>query len=281
MLKYRGGKSHELPEIMKFVPTDFDRYVEPFFGGGALFFSLEPERAILNDLNLPLMNFYRGIRDDFETVSSELELLHSEYEANRAKFEALKETNPDSRVEDDNEKRYYELRDMFNRLRRADYSDATLYYYINKTAYSGMIRYNKKGEFNVPYGRYKHLMISGITQGHSDLLKKTVLMRGDFQHAFDQCHEGDFVFLDPPYDCVFSDYGNPELGGSFSQDDHERLASAFYALPCKALLVIGKTELTERLYGDSIVHEYDKSYSVNIRNRFKSESKHILVANGR
>ncbi len=279
MLKYRGGKQRELVEIIPFIPESYDRYIEPFFGGGALFFHLEPQKAIINDLNKSLMSFYSGVRNDYPTLSKELLCLHEEYEENRRQYEELKSQNPDERVHDANEDRYYEIRDMFNGLKKSQYSSAALYFYINKTAYSGMIRYNKNGEYNVPYGRYKHLSVSGVTKAHSELLQRAEVMTGDYQRVFDLCTENDFVFLDPPYDCVFSDYGNPELGGSFSSEEHRRLSKAFFDLPCPGLLVIGKTELTEELYGDCIIHEYEKSYSVNIRNRFKSESKHILVSN--
>jgi DNA adenine methylase len=87
------------------------------------------------------------------------------------------------------------------------------------------------------------------------------------------------MFLDPPYDCVFSDYGNREIKDGFNEAEHRRLREAFFKLECKALMVIGKTELTYSLYKDSIVHEYEKAYAVNIRNRFKSAGKHILVSN--
>lgn len=279
MLKYRGGKQRELSEIAPFVPDNYNRYVEPFFGGGALYFFLEPERAIINDLNDGLMDFYKGVRDDFPSLQSELVQMHDTYEKNRKEFEALKRMHPDNRVPDANESEYYRIRDMFNGLSERKFSWAALYFYINKTAYSGMIRYNKNGEYNVPYGRYKHLNIDGITEAHSALLKRSEVMSGDYQEVFNLCKPDDFVFLDPPYDCIFSDYGNPELGGAFSHAEHKRLAQSFFDLPCRALLVIGKTDLTEQLYGNHIVHEYEKSYAVNIRNRFKSESMHILVSN--
>jgi len=89
----------------------------------------------------------------------------------------------------------------------------------------------------------------------------------------------DFIFLDPPYDCVFSDYGNESYKEGFGEEEHRRLASDFKNLSCKALLVIGKTSLTEELYGKYIVEEYNKSYAVNIRNRFKADAKHIIVTN--
>lgn len=281
MLKYRGGKAKEIPELLKFVPEEYDKYVEPFFGGGALYFHLEPSKAIVNDLNVGLMDFYRGVRDNYDLVRSDLAKMQELYEKNRSDFEALKSLSPEERVLDKNEAEYYRMRDMFNGLTEREYSWAALYFYINKTSYSGMIRYNKKGEFNVPYGRYKHLNTACVSERHSALLKNALVMSGDYQSVFDLCSSDDFVFLDPPYDCVFSDYGNPELGGSFSRQEHQRLAEAFFDLPCKCLLVIGKTDLTVSLYDGHIVHEYGKEYAVNIRNRFKSSSKHILVTNGR
>ena len=87
------------------------------------------------------------------------------------------------------------------------------------------------------------------------------------------------MFLDPPYDCIFSDYGNEEYREGFNEASHRALAEDIRNLPCRALLVIGRTPLTEELYGDMIIEEYDKSYAVNIRNRFHSEAKHILIAN--
>jgi DNA adenine methylase len=89
----------------------------------------------------------------------------------------------------------------------------------------------------------------------------------------------DFMFLDPPYDCVFSDYGNIEHKDGFNERNHIELANQYKQLKCKALMVIGRTPLTEKLYGEMIVDEYGKSYAVNIRNRFKSEASHILISN--
>lgn len=170
---------------------------------------------------------------------------------------------------------------MFNDTTPKTYSDALLYYYINKTAYSGMIRYNAKGEFNVPFGRYQHLNTSGVTLSHNRLLQRAQLFNLDYSEIFNMCREDDFIFLDPPYDCTFSDYGNEEYKDGFNEENHRRLANDFANLPCKAMMVIGRTPLTEELYDHFIVDEYDKNYAVNIRNRFKAAAKHIVVANYR
>ena len=244
-----------------------------------MYFYLEPKHAIINDINGKLMDFYRGVRDDYSSVRKDLDELEKIYSANREAFDRLKEKTPDLRVEDKNEDFYYGIRDMFNGLRKAKYSDAAIYYFINKTAYSGMIRYNTRGEFNVPFGRYKNLNTSFVTEEHSSLLQNTELFNSDYSVVFEQAEKDDFMFLDPPYDCIFSDYGNEEYKDGFNDDSHIALAESFRNLKCKALLVIGRTPLTERLYGDMIVDEYDKSYAVNIRNRFKAAATHILVAN--
>lgn len=281
MIKYRGGKSKEIPNIMYHIPRFTGRYIEPFFGGGALFFYLEPRCAIINDINTKLMKFYRGVRDDYSNLRRELDEIELLYTNNRNEFEALKALHPDERVKDKNEELYYLLRAMFNENMEKSYSDALLYYYINKTAYSGMIRYNAKGEFNVPFGRYIHLNTKSITLSHSKLLKRAEILNTDYRVVFNMCRDDDFVFLDPPYDCTFSDYGNEEYKDGFSEMSHRQLANDFANLPCKTLMVIGRTPLTEELYRGYIVDEYEKNYAVNIRNRFKAAAKHIVVANYR
>jgi DNA adenine methylase len=279
LVKYRGGKSKEIPNLIKHIPQFSGRYIEPFFGGGALFFHLEPKKAIINDINSKLMTFYLGVKDNFETLKTELSEIEKIYTINRKRFEELKSKTPDKRVDDENEPLYYQLRDMFNDLTEKKYSDALIYFFINKTAYSGMIRYNAKGDFNVPYGRYSNLNTSLVTKAHSKLLSNTEIFNFDYSDIFSMADENDFIFLDPPYDCVFSDYGNIEHKDGFNERNHIELARQYRQLKCKALMVIGRTPLTEKLYGDLIVDEYGKSYSVNIRNRFKSEASHILISN--
>jgi len=279
LVKYRGGKTKEIPYLEKHIPKYSGKYIEPFFGGGAMFFYLEPKRAIINDINSKLIAFYLGVKSNFELLKEELAEIEYVYKINRRKFEELKSKTPDLRVEDENETLYYQLRDMFNDLTVKTYSDAFLYFFINKTAYSGMIRYNAKGEFNVPYGRYENLNTSLVTKSHFNLLSNTEIYNLDYSKIFEMSEADDFMFLDPPYDCVFSDYGNVEYKDGFNEKSHIELSDRFKLLKCKALMVIGRTPLTEKLYSDLIVDEYGKSYSVNIRNRFKSTASHILISN--
>ena len=279
LVKYRGGKSKEIPLFIKYIPDDFDTYYEPFFGGGAVFFYLEPQRAVINDVNARLMAFYEDVQSKYHIVRQQLNELQALYEANQSEYKRLKALAPTERVENKNEALYYELRDMFNHKIESKYLDSVVYFFINKTAYSGMIRYNAQGEYNVPFGRYQNFNTQLMTQEHCNLLQRASLFTGDYSSIFEMTTENDFMFLDPPYDCVFNDYGNIDAANGFDEAEHRRLARDFRQLKRKAMMVIGKTPLTIELYGDLIKDEYFKSYAVNIRNRFKSESKHIIVTN--
>lgn len=228
VLKYRGGKSREIPRFLQYIPDDFNRYIEPFFGGGAVFFYLEPDNAIINDANGRLMTFYQQLRDDYPTMRTQLDALQQLYEMNQADFKRLKALTPDERVPNANEDLYYRMRNLFNHPDDS-FLDGVLYFFINKTAYSGMIRYNNNGEYNVPFGRYPNLNTRLVTQQHSDLLQRAELFNLDYKEVFDMAEEDDFIFLDPPYDAplmfeyntwramTMLDGGN--IKGNFNFDD--------------------------------------------------------------
>ncbi|MDR2880912.1 MAG: Dam family site-specific DNA-(adenine-N6)-methyltransferase, partial [Azoarcus sp.] len=238
VLKYRGGKLREIPRFLHYIPGDFDRYIEPFLGGGALFFHLEPARAVLNDVNARLMSFYRQLRDQYPEMRKQFDTLQAEYEINQRAYEKLKAAQPDVRVPNANEDLYYRLRALYNRPDET-WLEGVLYFFINKTAYSGMLRYNRRGDYNVPFGRYSHFNTQRVTAGHSELLQRSELFSVDYTRIFSMAEKNDFVFLDPPYDCVFNDYGNIESMNGFDEKEHRRLAEEFRKLPCRALMVVG------------------------------------------
>lgn len=281
-LKYRGGKSRELTSIAPFIPHDFSgRYMEPFVGGGAMFWALGLPGSIINDINEPLMRFYRALQRDFDRLYEETAQLQTTYRANRHDFEERKARAGDKRVDDANEDLYYRMRDEFNRALHGNDSGkwlfGTLYYFINKTAYSGMIRFNSKGDYNVPYGRYKNFSTRNLTDAHHTLLTQTDIRCGSYNHVFDDATADDFIFLDPPYDATFHDYGNQTT--SFGVAEHRQLAEKLRDLPCRWTMAISETPLTGELYKDNIRHRYGKKYAVNIRNRFTSKANHIIVTN--
>lgn len=278
VLKYRGGKSREIPRFLQYIPNDFNRYIEPFWGGGAVYFYLEPDNAIINDVNKRLVTFYQQLRNSYPEMRLQLDALQRQYEANQSKFKRSNALSPDGRVPNANEDLYYRMRQLFNHPDNT-FLDGVLYFFINKTAYSGMIRYNNNGEYNVPFGRYPNLNTRLVTPQHSELLQRAEIFNVDYHQIFNMAQEDDFMFLDPPYDCVFNDYGNIDMMNGFDEAEHRRLAADFRNLPCRALMIIGKTPLTEELYGEYIFDEYYKNYSVNIKNRFNNDKMHIVVKN--
>lgn len=278
VLKYRGGKQREIPYFIDQVPRDYHRYLEPFLGGGAVFFHLQPQEAILGDVNQKLISFYRQLRNEFADMRIQLDEIQRQYDDNQREFERLKSQHPDERCENRNEALYYALREEYNHP-TGRYLDGVLYYFINKTAYSGMLRFNRNGEYNVPFGRYKNFNTQIITTQYRDLLQRAELLCADYQAIFNMAQEDDFMFLDPPYDCIFNDYGNVDRMNGFDETEHRRLAEDFRNLPCPALMVIGRTPLTTELYAPFIRGEYEKRYAVNIRNRFQSSATHIIVRN--
>lgn len=279
ILKYAGGKYKEIDKFSKYFPTSFDTYYEPFIGGGAVFFSLSPKKAVIGDVNKPLIQFYREIKDNFNDIVLETNKMSEIYMKNQNIFYRLKDYNQEKRITNPNEDFYYDLRKQFNGLKEREYSIASLYYFINKTAFSGMIRYNRDGHYNVPFGHYKTFTNKSISFNHYKLLQNTQIIQCDYTVSFEMAKENDFMFLDPPYDCVFTNYGNIKTVGDFGEEQHKKLAEDFKKLKCKALLVISDTPLIRELYKGYIKDEYDKKYAVNIRNRFNSSAKHLIITN--
>lgn len=279
ILKYVGGKSKEISNYIKLIPK-FETYYEPFLGGGATYFYLEPNKAVIGDINTSLINFYKEIGSDkFKIIKRELLNIQKEYEVNRSAFMTKKLLSLESKIKDCNENLYYKIRDMFNNKIKNEYTYATIYFFINKTAYSGMIRYNTKGEFNVPYGRYANFNTELLIEKHHNLLSKAEIYNGGYERSFEIAGVNDFIFLDPPYDTVFSDYGNEVFTGEFKEVEHRKLAADFKNLSAPAMMIISETPLIKELYKGYIIASYPKSYSVNIRNRIKSEANHLIITN--
>lgn len=180
IVKWVGGKRQLMFELIKNMPKSYNRYFEPFIGGGALFFELQPDRAYISDMNEELINLYSIVRDNVYELIEDL----SRYEVSKEYF--LKIRNID-RTE-----KYAELSDI---------ERASRFIYLNRTCFNGMYRVNSKGEFNVPFGHYKNPRI--IDENNllncSELLKKTEIKCADFSEILTKVKKGDLVYFDPPY----------------------------------------------------------------------------------
>lgn len=196
MLKWAGGKRYLVPRLYQlWEESGKICLIEPFVGGMAVALGLNPRIALLADINPHLVNFYTYVQGGLE-ITIEFE---------------------------NNEEYYYKSRNLFNDLIRLDCADteigAQLFYYLNRTCFNGLCRFNKKGEFNVPYGRYKTINYVRDFSEYQQTLGKWAIACVDFEGiAHTLKHE--FIYCDPPYDTEFNHYN----GGGFSWEDQERLA---------------------------------------------------------
>jgi DNA adenine methylase len=285
MLKYPGGKSRELEIIApknldlfssSHIPK-FKRYIEPFVGGGALFFDLAHTPSIVNDVNSKLINFYRDIRDNYDLVIEQLNTIKEMYEANSLDLQDKIKQAPSVKHRDLNKELYFELRNEFNKP-TGKWLDSVLYYFINRTAFSGAIRYNRSGEFNQSFAFYPSFNIH-IKKEHSTLLQNTEIYNDDYSSIFDKVQVDDFIFLDPPYDSIFYEYGNLKTIDDSNEAFQRRLANDYKNLHCPALMVVSKTPLIQELYAHFIKQSYDKRYSVNYKNSVNATAEHVIIKN--
>ena len=114
MIKYRGGKSKEIKYFEDYIPSDYSRFIEPFVGGGAVFFYLEPSHAVINDLNDRLIQFYKGVKNNYSSFRNEIDKISQIYKRNQLEYEVLKQSQKEVYIENKNEELYYRLRDMYN-----------------------------------------------------------------------------------------------------------------------------------------------------------------------
>ena len=255
LVKWSGGKSDEIKNFIKYIPDNFKTYLEPFLGGGAVYFHLNPEKSVITDVHSELIDFYRSIKSGKST-----------------EIYKFMEQHPNE------EKEYYEVRDKMKIETPLD--NAKRFFYLRKTCYRGMLRYNSSGKFNIPYGKYKTYNYDILkNKNYENLLKNSIIECKDFTYIFNNFNDNNnFMFLDPPYDSLFTDYGYC----SFGKTEHEKLAECFKNTKIRCLMIIGKTPFIEKLYKDYIVDEYDKKYRFKIHSgRIGDEinTKHLVIKN--
>ncbi len=201
-LKWAGGKNWFVKHQSYRVPDYYERYIDPFVGGGALYFYLEPERAIINDVNSELITTYRAIQNQWQRVERKL--------------------REHARRHD--EDYYYRIREM---RPRQEYSIAARMIYLNRTCFNGIYRVNREGRFNVPIGS-PHPVITNSDrfEERSRILQGTIISEGDFEPIINQAMEGDFVFCDPPYAVLEENRFVSYTRNEFNWNDQIRLRDA-------------------------------------------------------
>lgn len=226
VLKWAGGKRQLLDELYARFPEEYTHFHEPFFGGGALFFDLEPEDGTINDTNPRLVNFYEQVRDNPNELVDRLESF-DDPESDPDPEREYSETNHKGRAI---KNYYYQQRALFNKRPYGEDFDpvdeAALLLYLNRTCYNGLYRENGNGGFNVPIGSYSNpdWVQKERIRTVSRILEDTEIFNQDFEYVVDHADSGDLVYFDPPYEPMsptasFNDYS----AEGFGLEDQERL----------------------------------------------------------
>ncbi|HLZ80596.1 MAG TPA: DNA adenine methylase [Ktedonobacteraceae bacterium] len=259
-LKWVGGKTQLLPALLNYVPAHYNTYIEPFVGGGALFFALQPAKAVLADSNPELINCYRVVRDRVEDLITILST-------------------------------YTYLEEFYYSLRAEVPQDAILraarFIYLNRTCYNGLYRVNKQGQFNVPFGRYTNPVICDAERlrAASFALRNTELLCANYQETLDTfAKPGDLIYIDPPYHPVskYSDFKR-YTAEFFYKEDQYLLAHSI-----KKLAQQGCTVLASNSYCDFILEIYQGCEIIEVTARRninkdphkRGEVKEVLIVCG-
>ena len=264
IVKWVGGKRQLMFELLKNMPKSYNRYFEPFIGGGALFFELQPDNAYISDMNEELINLYQVVRDNVDELITNLQ-----------KHNISKEY-------------FMEIRniDRTNDYRNwSDIQKASRFIYLNRTCFNGMYRVNSKGEFNVPFGHYKNPRIVDENNliNCSNLLQRTEIRHADFSEILTKVQEGDFVYFDPPYvplseTSSFTSYTKDgfDIDMQFKLRD---VCDELDSMGVKFLLSNSDTKLVNELYENYNIKKVFASRQINANADGRGKITEVLVRN--
>ncbi|WP_435075434.1 DNA adenine methylase [Halorubrum sp. HHNYT27] len=269
ILKWAGGKRQLLDELYARFPSSYGRYHEPFVGGGALFFDLEPADATVNDANPRLVNFYERVRDDPEALIDRLEAFDDPDADPDPSLPYHEETARGRDVES----YYYQQRARFNERpyegKFEPIEEAALLLYLNRTCYNGLYRENADGGFNVPVGRYANpdwVQRDRIRRA-SDVLAKATLRNDDFAYVLDAAEPGDLVYFDPPYEPMSATANfNEYSADGFDREDQRRLLDVAMELDDAGVwVVLSNSGVMNEPYADAglYVEREDATRAIN------------------
>ena len=264
IVKWVGGKRQLMFELLKNMPETYNRYFEPFIGGGALFFELQPQNGYISDMNEELINLYTVVRDDVYELIEDL----NKHKVSKEYF--LKIRNLD-RTE------------KYNKL--SDIQKASRFIYLNRTCFNGLYRVNSQGQFNVPFGNYKNPKIVDAENliNCSKLLKNTEIYCADFSEILNKVQKGDFVYFDPPYvplneTSSFTSYTKDgfDLDMQFKLRD---ICDELDSLGVMFMLSNSDTKLVNELYSNYEIKKVFASRAINANGNGRGKITEVLVRN--
>ena len=266
-VKWVGGKRQLIDEIEPFLTKKITTYCEPFVGGGAVLFFLQPKKAIINDKNADLMIVYEVIKDQVEDLISDLR----KHENTQEYFYALRDIDRDKKV--------------YNGLTKLEKASRLIY--LNKTCYNGLFRVNQAGEFNAPFGNYKNpnIVNEPTLRAVSKFLQNNdiKIMSTDFEEVLSKLNKGTFVYLDPPYDPMsdtssFTGYNK----GGFDKDEQIRLKESCDRLTKKGIkfmLSNSATDFIKDLYKEYEIKIVKAKRLINADSSKRGEIEEVIIRN--
>jgi DNA adenine methylase len=266
VIKWVGGKTKLLPELLARMPERYGRYYEPFAGGAALFFRLAPRRAVLADSNQDLIALYGAIANDTAAVIRRLERHRESHD----------------------ETHYYAMRDQWNQqhLSWPAPDRAAAFIYLNKTCFNGLWRVNRAGAFNVPIGRYTDppICVPDALRAAASVLGRAELRCADYRTAVADARAGDFLYFDPPYDPVTttSNFTSYSADG-FGPDDQRALAQHAKQLVergCKVMLSNSDTPFIRSLYKGMRVERVKCPRAINSNAAKRGDVDELVITGG-
>ncbi len=264
IVKWVGGKRQLMFELLKNMPKSYNRYFEPFIGGGALFFELQPEQAYISDMNEELINLYSVVQNNAEELILDLE-----------KHKVSKEYFLEIRNLDRTEK-YSTLSNI---------EKASRFIYLNRTCFNGLYRVNSQGQFNVPFGNYKNPRIidERNLRNCSKLLKKTEIKCADFSAILEKVKKGDFIYFDPPYVPLNETSGfTSYTKDGFNLDMQFKLREVCDELDAMGVMFMlsnSDTKLVNELYANYEIKKVFASRAVNSNANGRGKITEVLVRN--
>jgi DNA adenine methylase len=266
VIKWVGGKTKLLPELLARLPDRFGRYFEPFAGGAALFFRVAPKSAVLADSNTDLINLYRAIAHDVASVIKRLAYHRTHH----------------------SETHYYEMREKWNQQRPTwnAAERAAAFIYLNKTCFNGLWRVNRAGDFNVPIGRYTDppICVPDALRAAHDVLARAELVNADYRSAVSTAVRGDFIYFDPPYDPLtptanFTSY-TANVFGPDQQKELAETARTLVARGCKVMLSNSDTPFIRSIYKGFTIDRVKCSRAINSNAAKRGDVDEVIVTGG-
>jgi len=266
VVKWVGGKTKLLPELLSRMPDKFNRYYEPFVGGAAMFFRIAPKRAVLADSNHDLIGLYTAIANDVNAVIRRLQMHREAHD----------------------ESHYYDVRTRWND-REVTWSTperAAAFIYLNKTCFNGLWRVNRSGAFNVPIGRYTDppICVPDTLRAAATVLSRAEIRRTDYRGAVTDARAGDFLYFDPPYDPItptanFTSY-TADVFGAEQQRELADLARSLVARGCKVMLSNHDTPFIRSIYKGMRVERVKCARAINSNASKRGEVDEVIITAG-